>query len=501
MGEIIIARNQKVENKIDISYATVTLNSTPLVYDGTVKTQVITVSYGGQTLIENTDYVVVNNAYTNAGNYTLSVQGIGNYEGQNNVNWSIVKATGSISINPSSMTIIGATNEIGTATITVVGDGTITAVNDDSNVATVYLSTQVYSPKISANVRTGPGTSYDALGTTTVGSAYIYLGTTSGTWHKIYYDGQVAWTSQSSSGTYGELIDASTPSVVVTSVGSGSATITVTLDAGTNYTGSSATIDVSVVTISPTLSDNTPEQIKAAAQAGIASTLWSVGDKTAPISVGAVGNMAATSACAFILGFDHNSSVEGTGIHFQFGKTTSGTDIAFCDSGYNSSQTSGTWFNMNNSDSNSGGWRYSRMRSTVRSAFKAALPSAWQSAIKGCKKWTYITGNNVESAAVIETTDDIFLLAEKEVFGSISYPDISYANSSEGNKQEQYAYYANGNSKVKYKHNATTTTCLWWLRSVDTGSSSNFVYVNAGGKGNNKLASISMGFAPGFMVG
>ena len=76
----------------------------------------------------------------------------------------------------------------------------------------------------------------------------------------------------------------------------------------------------------------------------------------------------------------------------------------------------------------------------------------------------------------------------------------SYANSAEQNYQKQYDYYKNGNSKVKYKHNATGTACYWWLRSVYAANSSSFCSVNADGSAGNSSASWSIGFAPGFKV-
>ena len=286
--------------------------------------------------------------------------------------------------------------------------------------------------------------------------------------------------------------------ITITSVAAGSATITVTMADGNNYLGSSDTIDVTVTLASSVLSENTPDVIQMIAQAGTGSDYWSVGDKTAAISIGAVGNMSATSARAFIIGFNHNSSKEGTGIHFQFGKTTNGTQIAFCDSGYNSSKTSGTWFNMNNSDSNSGGWSSSRMRTVICPAFLSALPSAWQNVIASTTKYSDNTGGGNNTASYVTTTSDkIFLLAEYEVQGA-----RTYANSAEytNGKQAQYAYYANGNSKIFYKHNATSTACYWWLRSVRASGSYSFCYVNTVGSADYTYAFNSFGFAPGFRV-
>ena len=194
---------------------------------------------------------------------------------------------------------------------------------------------------------------------------------------------------------------------------------------------------------------------------------------------------------AFILGFNHNSSVEGgNSIHFQFGKTAAGVDIAFV----NSYGSTSTGFCMNTSNTNSGGWNNSYMRKTICPAFLAALPTAWQNIIAACTKYSDNTGGGSNTASyVTATSDKIWLLSEMEVQGT-----RSYANSAEANYQKQYDYYRNGNSKVKYQHTATTSACHWWLRSVNASNTNNFCNVNTDGSANNNNACNSRGFAPGF---
>ena len=92
-------------------------------------------------------------------------------------------------------------------------------------------------------------------------------------------------------------------------------------------------------------------------------------------------------------------------------------------------------------------------------------------------------------------TDYFFLLSEFEVFGS-----ITYGNTNEKNKQAQYAYYSAGNSKVKYKHDGTSTAAFWWLRSPNASYSGGFVGVFTDGTVGSLYANISLGFAPGFCV-
>ncbi len=288
--------------------------------------------------------------------------------------------------------------------------------------------------------------------------------------------------------------------ITVTAVGSGNATITVSVAADDNHTApADKTVSVSVDLPSMNIIDATPAEIQAAAQSGQAATLWSVGDAV-PITLnGTVGALTFSNETyyAFILGFNHNSSVEGSNtIHFQFGKTADGTDIAFCDSNYNKSGSSGG-FCMNRTENNIGGWKNSYMRYTICAAFLNALPTEWQNMIAACTKYSDNSGDGGNTASYVTATSDrIWLLAEFEVFGT-----RSGANNAEQNYQKQYDYYKNGNSTIKHQHSATTTACYWWLRSVNMSNSSSFCNVGTGGANSGNDANYSQGFAPGFVVG
>ena len=308
-------------------------------------------------------------------------------------------------------------------------------------------------------------------------------------------DGAISATSSNTSVAKAEV---SGNNVVITGLAAGDATITVKVAAGTNHTApANKTIAVSVSVPSASLADNTPETIQAAAQSGQAANYWSVGDKMGIALNGTVGALSLSGTYyAFILGFNHNSGVEGgNSIHFQFGKTSAGVDIAFVDSNYGSSGSS-AGFRMNTSNSNSGGWNGSYMRKTICPAFLAAMPTAWQNVIAACTKYSDNTGGGSNTASYVTTTSDkIWLLSEFEVQGT-----RSYANSAEQNYQKQYDYYKNGNSKVKYKHNATTSACNWCLRSVYATNSLSFCLVGTGGSASTSSAYYSRGFAPGFKV-
>lgn len=297
--------------------------------------------------------------------------------------------------------------------------------------------------------------------------------------------------------------------VTVTGVKSGNCVITINVAADTNHTApESQTVNVSVSLISNTLNENSWADIKSVSDAGTGATYWNVGDyKNIQIS-GTVQGMSLNSTVrAFILGFNHNSGKEGSNrIHFQIGKTTSGTDIAFCDSNYSNTGSS-QGFRMNLSNTNSGGWNGSYGRNTLlgnsgtptappANSFMAALPADLRAVMKPVTKYTDNTGNaSNTSGAVTATTDYLFFLAEFEVQGA-----RSYANQYEQNYQAQYDYYKAGNSKVKYRHDATGTSVYHWCRSASYGGSRYFCTVSTDGDASFSLAYFSFGLAPGFCV-
>lgn len=262
--------------------------------------------------------------------------------------------------------------------------------------------------------------------------------------------------------------------------------------------------------VSSTLNNNEWSVIKSVSDAGQGANYWSIGDRKAVTLNGTVGKLSLSNVTtyAFIIGFNHNSSVEGTNrIHFQLAKTalSGGTDVCLCDSSYNSTVSTTGYFSMNSSRTNSGGWASSQMRTNIcgtslssySGTIIAVIPAALRAVLKSVTKYTDNTANGGGSTAsyVTATTDYFFLLSEFEVFGS-----ISYGNTNEKNKQAQYAYYSAGNSKIKYKHDGTSTAARWWLRSPSASYSSTFVSVYTGGTVNYDDAYYSLGFAPGFCV-
>ena len=405
----------------------------------------------------NTTYMTLGGTTsgTNAGSYTASFTPKTDYRWSDgtttakSVTWSIGKATGTLTVSKTSITLNLSTL---TDTFTIGGnyDGTLSVTSNKTSVATVSRS-----------------------------------GTTATVSHVNQTNGE--------------------------------ATITVSCTAGTNYTApTSKTVTVKAEFILATLNDNSWAAIHSVS--GTGASYWAVGDRKAVAVSGTVGTQSVSGTYyVYIIGFNHNGA---TGIDFGTFKTalSGGTDICLIDAGYGNNYTNGTkYFNMNHSsNTNSGGWkgcdlRYDVLGSTntndgdatattatnpVANTLMAALPSDLRAVMKPMTIYTDNTGGGSNTASnVTASVDYLPLLAEYEIFGT-----RSYANSSEQNHQAQYAYYSAGNSKVKYRHSATSSTAWWWERSPYYYGSYAFCSVSTNGGADYSGAGDSCGVAPAFRV-
>ena len=410
----------------------------------------------------NTTYMTIGGTTsgTNAGSYSATFTPTTDYRWSDGtttaktVSWSIGKATGTLTVSPNSIEL-SPSNLSDTFTIGGNHDGTISVVSNNTGIATVS--------------RSGNTVTVNNVNQTT-----------------------------------------------------GNTTITVSCTAGTNYTApSSQSVTVEAKFVSSVLNENDWSVIKSVADASQGANYWAVGDRKAVTVNGTVGTQAINGTYyVYILGFNHNSSREGTGITFGTFKTalSGGTDICLVDSHYNDYSTGGQkWFNMNHSsNTNSGGWkgcdlRYDVLGSTnsnnndagtttatspVSGTLMAALPSDLRAVMKPMTIYTDNTGGGSNTASYVTASVDYLpLLAEFEIFGT-----RSYANSAEQNYQQQYQYYKNGNSKVKYRHSSTSSPAYWWERSPFYYYSYYFCCVGTNGSATNATAGYSYGLAPAFRV-
>ena len=441
---------------------------------------------------------------TNAGSYVATFTPKEGYEWADgtktakSVTWTISKASLSVPAQSGTLTYTGSAqspqwSNYDSNKLTI--GGTSTATNAGSYAATFTPKANYQWSDGSTSAKSVTWAIGKAAGSLTLAKSSVTLNISSLTESVAVTRAGDGVISATSSNTATARVEVSGTSVKITGLKAGTAKITVKVAAGTNHTApSDKTINVTVSLPDTSLANNTPDIIAAAAKSGQAANYWSVGDKVGIAVNGSFGGLSYNNTVyAFILGFNHNSSVEGgNSIHFQFGKTAAGVDIAFV----NSYGSTSTGFCMNTSNTNSGGWNNSYMRKTICPAFLAALPKAWQNIIAACTKYSDNTGGGSNTASyVTATSDKIWLLSEMEVQGT-----RSYANSAEANYQKQYDYYRNGNSKVKYQHTATTSACAWWLRSVRASTATGFCSVYTDGSADNNYAYDSIGFAPGFKV-
>ncbi len=301
----------------------------------------------------------------------------------------------------------------------------------------------------------------------------------------------------------------------------------------TNITGD--TYCYAVFTNPNALDGKTWAEIASISESGNAANYFSVGDCKAITLNGTVGtvNFENKQLYVYILGFNHNSAIEGNGITFGTFKTdkSNGIDVCLIDDKYNSYSTDGTkYFNMNHwGNSNYGGWKASDMRydilgstdiqpstygsspssgrvgydatincatTPVSNTLMAALPAELRAVMKPMTKYTNNVGGSGDTAEKVTTSVDYLpLLSEFEIFGS-----RSYANSAEQTYQTQYEYYSAGNAKKKYKHSSTGSSARWWERSANCSNSTNFCIVTSSGGADYSGAYGSCGVAPAFKI-
>ena len=273
--------------------------------------------------------------------------------------------------------------------------------------------------------------------------------------------GTGAISAQSSTPTVAS-VSVSGNQVTVTGLQNGSATITVSVAADTNYTApANKTCSVTVSLLADNFADNDWADIIAACQSGSVPASWVVGNyKDMTIN----GQQYRID----IIGKNHDTYASGGTAPLTF-------QMHDC---YDETKQ------MNSSNTNSGGWQNSAMRTTHLPAILNMMPAEVKAAIRDVQKKSS-AGN--QSSSIQTTNDKLFLLSEIEIFGSTTY---SFAG--EG---KQYDYYKAGNSKVK---NLSGSAYYWWERSPYSSTSTYFCYVYSDGDADCYNASYSDGVAFGF---
>jgi len=408
-----------------------------------------------------------------------------------------VSAIGAITTGTELKIVVSVTT--GATVAATKGALTVSGINVDESCTLIVPEAGTWSVKATLNGQTSDTKSVSVVDSYAVSltffSATITVNVDSGASVVLKKGGTTIATKTSTGSAVFTVTETGTYTVEATKSGQ-------TVSGSVNVVSSTTSYALTLSFVSTTLNNNEWSVIKSVSDAGQGANYWSIGDRKAVTLNGTMSKLSLSNftTYAFIIGFNHNASVEGANrIHFQIGKTalTGGTDVCLV-SGYSDDSD----FYMNTSNTNSGGWNSSYMRtkilgtslSSYSGTFIGVLPAALRAVLKSVTKYTNNTGNSTAASAVTATTDYVFFLSEYEVFGS-----TTYANSNEASKQARYAYYSAGNSKIKYNHSATSTAVTWWLRSPNASGSSAFVFVSYDGTVYG-YASCSYGVAPGFCV-
>ena len=379
---------------------------------------------------------------TNAGTYTATFTPTSNYmwsdssTAAKNIDWSINKAAGSLSLSKTSITLNSDTTST-TFTVTRVGDGAITVTSSNTSVVTATLSGTTVtvssvngtSGEATVTVKVAEGTNHTAPSNKTCAVKCEFIPSLNeATWEQVR-----------------EVSDAG-------------------IAANCWAIGDRKAVTLNGTVGSATFSNET-------------YYCYIIG-------IDHNSSKEGTNRIHFQFGYN---ALDG------------GKSICFVDAGYSKSQTSGVYFNMNNESSNAGGWENSSMRTVICPAFKNVMPSDLQSVLKTVTKYSDNTGGKKDDASyVTATTDTIFLLAEWEVFGLRNRANTAekdyqsqYAWYSSGNSAKK-TYHAEGI--------VSTSSVVWWLRSVSVAHTHVFCSVDGSGTKYYSAAQNSYGFSPAFCV-
>ena len=148
---------------------------------------------------------------------------------------------------------------------------------------------------------------------------------------------------------------------------------------------------------------------------------------------------------------------------------------------------------FNSSNSNSGGWKSSTIRTYLNGTVYDALPSELQDVIT---LTNVISGHSGSDSANYETQDKLYLLTSKEVHGTKHSYDRVDAETKQLDYYKNLGVTTSNYSGAIKKYNGSN---LWWLlRSVNATSSYPFLGISANGNCDHALG--TGGVSPAFRI-
>ena len=212
------------------------------------------------------------------------------------------------------------------------------------------------------------------------------------------------------------------------------------------------------------------EQVVGIANSGEdVSQFWQVGDRCPLILTGG------ETVYAQIAGFLHDNLADGSGL--------AAITFAFED-------CISTTYGMNASNTNSGGWNGSLMRTSTLPPLLAQFPAVLQDSA-GIKTVNKIASAGDKSSNLITSPDRLWLFSAEEVTGKTLESAFG-----EGIIYPLFSTEANRIKGI----GAGGAASVWWLRSPIISISGYFVYVEESGSAGGRAAGFACGVSPGFCV-
>ena len=152
-----------------------------------------------------------------------------------------------------------------------------------------------------------------------------------------------------------------------------------------------------------------------------------------------------------------------------------------------------TKHNMNDTETNIGGWPATSMRTFVNNDIYNAIPSEIKNAIIDT---TVVSGHGSEDTANFTSTDKLYLLAPKEI-----YTDFDDTDDAAKDLTRTLDYYTNIGVTTSSYSGAIKEKSYWWLRAATSRVSNGFLRVGNFGGWSAGFANYPYGVAPAFRIG
>ena len=151
---------------------------------------------------------------------------------------------------------------------------------------------------------------------------------------------------------------------------------------------------------------------------------------------------------------------------------------------------------MNSSETNVGGWPLSFMRAYLNSTIYNALPKVLQQSII---KTTVVSGHGSSDSSNFTSTDKLYLLSTKEVFGGTPSYDTANATTVQLDYYKAKNVTSSSYSSAIKKYNGSNS--IWWLRSAISNGNFTFFIMNPNGDFIDYTnANKSYGVSPAFRI-